>query len=1045
MANLGYEKQDRLVPVIDRTNDMATVARTSIEGRLWSNRGMEIRVRGPDGSHAKYLVRKPFAWIGSDSRADVVLPDGKALPCHLYLHAMKEGVYCLGLTRSAPNGWMAPATHAAIGPYRIAARFDDDEAPDAPPTDPRSPNSLNGCRPRFEIVSRHGQVFERFLSRRLTIVGRERPSTLLLKSHSVSRVHCVVFCDGESVWAVDLLSRNGMLLDGVRSDVGAVRTGRKLTLGQIQLHYLGLGDRHVEPESDQAPNTLSGDQGQVEELAARLRAVEEERDGERARRQQAVKEQKFLADRELDRHREEALVQQTAFDQRLAEAQSPLNAEIAALQAGRDEAQLELTRSKDQIEELAARLRAVQQERDDERARRHQAAEEQKRLAEIEHERHRQEALAQQTAFDERLAKVQAPLNAEIVALRTGRDEAQLELTRSKEQVEELASRLRAVEQQRDDERAGRRQAIEEQERLAESERERHRQESLAQQTAFDQRSAEAQAPLSAEIDVLRTARDEAHLELTRREGRLEELDARLRAVEQERDDERARGHQAIEEQKRLAEAELEQLRQEALAQQTVFDKRLAEVQTPLNAEIDALRTVRDEAQLELTRSKGYLEELTSRLRAVEEERDDERTRRHQAIEEQKRLAEAELERLRQEALAQQTAFDNRLAEAQAPLSAEIDALRTGRDKAQRELTRSTGCLEELAAELRAVEQQRDDERARRHQPVEEQKRLADRELERLRGEALAQQTAFDNRLAEAQTPLIAEIDALRTARDEAHVELTRRKGRLEELAAELRAVDEERDERARRQQAIEEQKQLAEVELERLRQEVLTQQTEFDERLVEARTPLIAEIDALRRDHDQSQVELARSLSQVEESAARLRAVEQQRDDELARLRRSLEVRKHVAEVERVEVLSAADSGDRRLSLRETTELRPPVDDDDQRLAATRTPLNAEIDAIPQDAGLSNTRSENVASLPPAEAGFEGLEVVFRRLHEHKNSQEAGERLRRWLWRAAAVVLLIVTSVVIGIFALRRQPMERHRDPAADRAGRPAAGRQGD
>ncbi|HVW35748.1 MAG TPA: FHA domain-containing protein, partial [Pirellulales bacterium] len=222
----------------------------NVSEQLWCSRGMIVTVRGPGDAEVSVRVPQPFARIGSDRYAEVCLPQGDLLPCNLYLHATANGIYCLGLSESAPNGWLTPHTRAEIGPYRIKAVFDDEgPAPSSELDDLRKKRLPSGAAPRLKIRDRSGnrEVVELAINRPLTLVGRRTPSSLRMTHRTVSRVHCVLYWSGDSLWAIDLLSANGTLLDKSPIEAAPWSAGQKLILGDFRIHYAGTSDQHQSP------------------------------------------------------------------------------------------------------------------------------------------------------------------------------------------------------------------------------------------------------------------------------------------------------------------------------------------------------------------------------------------------------------------------------------------------------------------------------------------------------------------------------------------------------------------------------------------------------------------------------------------------------------------------------------------------------------------------------------------------------------------------------------------------------------------------------
>src|SRR5262249_8422928 len=70
-----------------------------------------------------------------------------------------------------------------------------------------------------------------------TSIGSHPLNDVLLDERTVSRFHCELLVDEKGVWAKDLGSRNGTVLDGVLIKEAAVRSGSLLQLGRVGLRF----------------------------------------------------------------------------------------------------------------------------------------------------------------------------------------------------------------------------------------------------------------------------------------------------------------------------------------------------------------------------------------------------------------------------------------------------------------------------------------------------------------------------------------------------------------------------------------------------------------------------------------------------------------------------------------------------------------------------------------------------------------------------------------------------------------------------------------
>ncbi len=246
----------------------------TLDSAFWCEHRLVVTVDGPDGRLVTTTTR-PYARVGSHVAAEVTLSHGDVPRRGLYLHAADFGVFCVRLDGEEPptspfRGWLRPEQAVPLGPYLVSARLADEGPPGQPPEpDWESRGSADLPYPMLAVKFRGREVAERRLKRRLTVVGRRRSSTLPILSRSVSAPHVVLFWHGGVLWAIDLLSRNGTLLDRRPIDAAQLPLGGSLTLGQVELEYADLSGR---PE-EQRPTAIT-----VPELPRPLESRPEPRD-----------------------------------------------------------------------------------------------------------------------------------------------------------------------------------------------------------------------------------------------------------------------------------------------------------------------------------------------------------------------------------------------------------------------------------------------------------------------------------------------------------------------------------------------------------------------------------------------------------------------------------------------------------------------------------------------------------------------------------------------------------------------------------------------
>ena len=225
--------------------------------RLWCEHGLVVVVEGPQG-RTLTTTEKPYARVGAHAKSDVCL-SGPGVPRRgLYLHATHAGVFCARLSdedsaAEPGRGWLLPDRAVPLGPYRISAHLaggrpeTGDRRPQALDPDLEARGSAEAPYPVIAVSFAGREVARRRLGRRLTVVGRCRPSTLPIWGSDLSAPHLVFCWEAGVLWAIDLVSRKGTRLDGAPVEAAQVPLGGSVALGDVELTYSGLtGGRSLE-------------------------------------------------------------------------------------------------------------------------------------------------------------------------------------------------------------------------------------------------------------------------------------------------------------------------------------------------------------------------------------------------------------------------------------------------------------------------------------------------------------------------------------------------------------------------------------------------------------------------------------------------------------------------------------------------------------------------------------------------------------------------------------------------------------------------------
>ncbi|MCR4411965.1 MAG: FHA domain-containing protein [Thermoguttaceae bacterium] len=327
----------------------------------WCAQRLAITVEGPE-KRFSVTTEAPFARIGSDEAAEVVLRHGRLPRRGLYLHATDEGVFWINLAspdtvKEVPRGWLPPDRRIHFGPYRISARVVHEAQRSAGAfADLCAKGSLPEPHPRIVVMLGDLELARRRLTRRLTLVGRRPPAALRIDNDDLSDPHLVLYWQAGSLWAIDLLSRNGLRLNGSPIDVGRVPEGASIALGAIEIRYApkSNGQGNIQTAVP-LPTGLCDTDPSGTGLVPPIAAIESSRAA--------------LADERaaLEAKRQE-------YDQRRAELEA-LRAELEALRRDLEDERLEQERARGEVEaarmalaDERAALEAKRQEHDQRRA-----------------------------------------------------------------------------------------------------------------------------------------------------------------------------------------------------------------------------------------------------------------------------------------------------------------------------------------------------------------------------------------------------------------------------------------------------------------------------------------------------------------------------------------------------------------------------------------------------------------------------------------------------------------------------------------------------
>ena len=233
-------------------------------GRFLSAAGLGgplvLGVTEPDSRQVSWRVfDQPYLIVGRHPDCDLVLKDPLLSRRHVYLQAIAGRIFCVDLkSRTGTRwggeaglwGWVRPESGIEIGPFRLTHKADTSGKSMSERDDLPLPVSRSFARPAFAEVSltiRDGMNESPpwQLSRSIVLVGRSPACRLRLDGSGIANIHASLVQTPAGLFAVDLLSPTGIVVDGRRTRCGLLGEDSELAIGpyQIRARYTSQWDQ----------------------------------------------------------------------------------------------------------------------------------------------------------------------------------------------------------------------------------------------------------------------------------------------------------------------------------------------------------------------------------------------------------------------------------------------------------------------------------------------------------------------------------------------------------------------------------------------------------------------------------------------------------------------------------------------------------------------------------------------------------------------------------------------------------------------------------
>lgn len=218
------------------------------------SRPIEVHLRPGGGPTEVLRLDAPLVLIGRDAGCDLRLASSDVSGRHAALVAAGDrylaidlggrmGLYVNG--QVAAYGWFGPGDELGIGSFRLSRPPEENGFPSCVPATslfsrqlgPPARLALRLCRPgKTPAVA--------LIERPLTLLGRSPACKVRLADRSVSDVHAGLFLSRDGLLAIDLLSREGLAVNGRTVRAALLQAGDRFRVGAVELEVVDSATGH---------------------------------------------------------------------------------------------------------------------------------------------------------------------------------------------------------------------------------------------------------------------------------------------------------------------------------------------------------------------------------------------------------------------------------------------------------------------------------------------------------------------------------------------------------------------------------------------------------------------------------------------------------------------------------------------------------------------------------------------------------------------------------------------------------------------------------
>jgi pSer/pThr/pTyr-binding forkhead associated (FHA) protein len=214
----------------------------------------QFAVENQDATESRLrLLYQPFAVIGRDLRADVVLDHADISRRHVYLQVIEGRVFWIDLesrtgtrneSESQRFGWLEGGRTLIVGPYVIRQFVGDRQVvekrprgdlPRSTPLVARPSSPATQSEVALEFLNGPSQSMLKPVHRVLSLIGSASGCKFRLTDSSVSRFHGSLLQTSAGLWIIDLLGQKGIAVNDVPVRCSRLVDGDIVRIGRYQI------------------------------------------------------------------------------------------------------------------------------------------------------------------------------------------------------------------------------------------------------------------------------------------------------------------------------------------------------------------------------------------------------------------------------------------------------------------------------------------------------------------------------------------------------------------------------------------------------------------------------------------------------------------------------------------------------------------------------------------------------------------------------------------------------------------------------------------